>query len=66
VTARTCRIADSKVAADKPSFRDIYEKRPDIFSGLFFQEGLSAMKTTKLHENKTKDCDYAAFANRTE
>ena len=35
VTVRTCPVADSKVAADKTSFRDRYKKRPDLFSGLF-------------------------------
>jgi len=35
VTARTCPVADSKVAADQTSFRDRYKKRPDLISGLF-------------------------------
>ena len=42
VKARTCPIADSKVAADKTSFHHRYKMRPDVISGLFFPENLSS------------------------
>jgi hypothetical protein len=52
VTVRTCPVADSKVAADQTSSCDRCKKRPDLFSGLFISEILSATKPMNSHENK--------------